>query len=220
MSFAKEFGSNIYTPQFERFFFKPISKPLARIFFKFKIHPNLISIVGLFFMILASLSVVWNFNNHLLVASLFVYLSFLFDKIDGDLARLSGLAGPLGQYFEGFLDLVGDTLMAMALVFFSNFNNEILIYLTLVAPFLFYYNHLSSSLYLNLLPSTYRDFSDSRFVKFVKVLFSYNRVRHELLFILVLLTGKIYLFFYVMPLLIPYTFLVYFKRLFSEYKKK
>lgn len=216
MSFNKEFGNNIYTSLEEKILFKPISIPLARLFSKLKIHPNIISLIGLFLMFIASFLVIWDFKYHLVFAAFMVYLSFLFDKIDGDLARLSGLAGPLGQYFEGFLDLIGDTSMAIALIIYSGFDNKILICFSIIAPFVFYYNHLSSSLYLNLLPSTYRDLGD---YKFIKILFSYNRVRHELLFMLVLLTGKIYLFFYIMPLLIPYTFILYFRRLILEYRK-
>ncbi len=219
MLFTKEFGNNIYTPFLEKLFFKPISRPLAKFFLKFKVHPNIISLVGLFLMIFACFLVIFDFKYHLIFAASMVYLSFLFDKVDGDLARLSGLAGPLGQYFEGFLDLISDTLMVIALIAYSGFNNSILISLTVIAPFVFYYNHLSSSLYLNLAPSTYRSSNNGKFTKAIKGIFSYNRVRHELLFILILLSGQIYLFFYIMPLLILYTFLLYSRRLILEYKK-
>ena len=219
MPFSKEFGNNIYKPMLERIFFKPLSRPLARLFARFNFSPNGVSLVGLFLMFSASASVLINFNRHLLVAALLVYLSFLFDKIDGDLARLRGSAGPLGQYFEGFLDLFGDTSMVLALAIFSGFDNVLLIVLAAIAPFVFYYNHLSSSLYLNLLPSTYRSGSENKLLQLIKVFFSYNRVRHELLFILILVLGKPVLFFYIMPFLIPYSIALYIRNLLREYKK-
>jgi len=219
MTFSTEFGNNIYKPVLEKVFFKPFSKPLAKLFAKANLSPNFVSLVGLLLMFSASLVVTINFKNHLLVAALLVYFSFLFDKIDGDLARLQGKAGSLGQYFEGFLDLFGDMSMAIALALFSGFDNIILVALTVAAPLIFYYNHLSSSLYLNLLPSTYRESQNSNVLNVLKVLFSYNRVRHELLFIVVLLTGKISYFFYIMPLLVIYSVALYTRTLWREYHK-
>lgn len=75
------------------------------------INPNVVSMVGMIFPVITVLLIV---NHHYAFAALSMFL-FLFDKLDGVIARASGRASQWGGLLDATLDRITDSSVYIAL---------------------------------------------------------------------------------------------------------
>jgi phosphatidylglycerophosphate synthase len=87
---------------------------LAFPFIKLKIHPNLISIMGLFFALIGAFFV---YQQNFLLAFLFFLIAPTMDLIDGTVARYLKLVSNWGNYFETMIDKFVDFVMIGSFAF-------------------------------------------------------------------------------------------------------
>lgn len=83
-----------------------VIEPVARGLLKIGVTPDAITYIGT---IGASAAALWFFPRGEFVAGVLVMLFFIFsDLLDGTMARLSGTAGPWGNYLDSTLDRIAD----------------------------------------------------------------------------------------------------------------
>lgn len=140
-----------------------------------------------------------------------LYASFIFDKIDGDLARIKGLASDRGTYLDSFLDRAGEIVLLSLLVYATETTNALLIGLAYAGPLLFYYHYVAVERYLkNNAPAKPMP-PTNRFRFYMKDLFAYNRARHILLFVIAIALGIPSLVFLVLPIVGLYPIILFLK---------
>ena len=111
------------------FFFKHITVPLTYFVTNHtRITPNVISIISL---ILGLGSAFFYLNGTLLLAGTMYFVSYVFDAIDGKVARITKTGKPYGAWFDIAVDRINLTLISLAISYRYYENNEdvsILIY--------------------------------------------------------------------------------------------
>jgi len=95
----------------KEFFSMIIYRPLARFLllsiFRFtSITPNQITLISLCFAIVAALYLAFFTYPAIILALLFLHLTYTFDMLDGVYARYKGLTSKLGKWFDSFVDLI------------------------------------------------------------------------------------------------------------------
>jgi archaetidylinositol phosphate synthase len=98
--------------------FRPIINALAKLFKKIGMTPN---IATLFVLILACLSFVFLvFYQNLLLFSVFVFLTGLFDGIDGQIARLNNTSSNYGGFIDSITDRLSEFVIYLGLLLYLN----------------------------------------------------------------------------------------------------
>lgn len=96
--------------------FRPIEKFIIRkikIAYLFKwMHPNIISIISLIFGII---SCYFFYNNKLLNGAISLFVSIIFDLIDGEVARLKNKETSFGKYLDPIIDKTVEFLVYFGL---------------------------------------------------------------------------------------------------------
>jgi phosphatidylglycerophosphate synthase len=82
-------------------FARPVSKRISDILYGTKVTPNQISVIGV---LLGILSAVFILTGNFIIAALVLYLSFVADCVDGELARLRNQFTKTGFWLESSLD--------------------------------------------------------------------------------------------------------------------
>jgi phosphatidylglycerophosphate synthase len=91
---------------------RPIAAVLVAILRRTPITPNQVTILGaLVFVGCAATLVFWRDWTGLLVSAAILELAYVFDKADGQLARLKGLTSDVGAYFDFLIDEVKALLL-------------------------------------------------------------------------------------------------------------
>lgn len=93
-----------------------LSRPLARLLARTAVTPNQVSVVS-FLVGLAALpayALGWNLAGGLLAQAFSVL-----DGVDGDLARLKGMATPFGAFFDAVLDRYGDAAIILGMTMWA-----------------------------------------------------------------------------------------------------
>ncbi len=93
---------------------KPLPVFLAKPFAAIGIHPNIVSFLG---MPLALIAAFFIFQQHYLLALLFVVLAITMDLIDGSVAKLSGKKSYFGNYLETMIDKYVEFFLFAGFVF-------------------------------------------------------------------------------------------------------
>jgi CDP-diacylglycerol--glycerol-3-phosphate 3-phosphatidyltransferase len=100
--------------RFARAFFTKLFTPLARLFLKLGISPDVVTIVGTLGVCLGALAF---YPRHEFFWGTIVVVIFAFsDTLDGVMARLSGRSSKWGAYLDSTLDRVGDSAIFGGLV--------------------------------------------------------------------------------------------------------
>ncbi len=86
-------------------FFRPISKKLSRFFVKTSITPNQVSVLSVTLGVISGVFLFFGYNY---ISAIFLYFSFVFDCVDGELARLREHFTKLGFWMEAVLDRIPD----------------------------------------------------------------------------------------------------------------
>lgn len=105
-----------------RIIFRPLVKILAKILNKIGITPNLATCIMFTFSIFSMIVLV--FFSNLLLFSLGVFLTGLFDGIDGAIARLTGRKTSFGAFFDSIMDRASEFVIFFSLLFY--YQNELL----------------------------------------------------------------------------------------------
>jgi phosphatidylglycerophosphate synthase len=188
---------NPYRPLEEIVLFRPMSEMIARWLKDSKLTPNTVSAIGFLCSLIAAYFIAHTDGS--VMSRVFVifmlYLTFLFDKVDGDLARIKRMASPYGTYFDSFLDRVGEIALFAAILLSGVTAPPLLVGITFAAPLLFYYHQVAVEAYI--VRPTY---ANSRALSFyLKDLISYNRVKHIILLMILVAAGATDLAFYLFP---------------------
>ncbi|EKD94215.1 MAG: CDP-alcohol phosphatidyltransferase superfamily [uncultured bacterium] len=209
----KSYTQNQYKPIEEKILLKPISLKIAKLLSKTKIHPDHFSFMSMILVIFAGLILIY--HHSAIYSSILLYIALLFDKIDGDLARAKGIASGKGQYLDGFLDQLAEIFLTISIAISINFTNTILLSLSVVGPILFAYHGIAVPFYLNQIASTYIP-DKTKKMNYLISLFAYNRARHILLVIILLLINRSEYIFYIFPFVLVYTLLLFIKNVFIK----
>lgn len=100
--------------RFARAFINNLFTPLARLFLKLGLSPDVVTIVGTAGVCVGAL--VFYPRHEFFWGSLIVAVFALFDTLDGAMARLSGRSSRWGAYLDSTLDRVGDSAIFGGLV--------------------------------------------------------------------------------------------------------
>jgi len=82
------------------YYHRLLALPLTKFFYYFNVKPNTISLAMIVLSILSFFLMIFGESTLFLLGFLLAILAFLFDKIDGDLARLYGVANIKGAVYD------------------------------------------------------------------------------------------------------------------------
>ena len=99
-----------------RYIFKPLVVRIAKRLTKINISPNMATGIMLFNAILSFLFLVI-FQN-LLLFSILVFTTGIFDGVDGAIARLTDTESTFGGFFDSFMDRISEFIILLALAFY------------------------------------------------------------------------------------------------------
>ncbi|MCW4032330.1 MAG: CDP-alcohol phosphatidyltransferase family protein, partial [Candidatus Bathyarchaeota archaeon] len=105
-----------------RYIFNPLIRWLAKGLIKIRITPNLATIIMLCFSFFCFISLVV-FQN-LFSFSILVFLTGIWDGLDGQIARLTNKATKFGGFFDSFMDRISEFFIFLGLLIF--FRNQFL----------------------------------------------------------------------------------------------
>jgi phosphatidylglycerophosphate synthase len=105
-----------------RVIFRPLVKILAKMLNRIGITPNLATCIMFAFSIFSMIWLV--FFSNLLLFSLGVFLTGLFDGIDGAIARLTARKTSFGGFFDSIMDRASEFVIFFSLLFY--YQNELL----------------------------------------------------------------------------------------------
>jgi len=100
--------------RFARVFINKLFTPLARLFLKLGLSPDVVTIIGTAGVCVGALG--FYPRHEFFWGSLIVAVFALFDTLDGAMARLSGRSSRWGAYLDSTLDRVGDSAVFGGLV--------------------------------------------------------------------------------------------------------
>jgi CDP-diacylglycerol--glycerol-3-phosphate 3-phosphatidyltransferase len=111
--------------KYARALFTKIFTPVARLFLKLGISPDVVTIVGTLGVCFGALAF---YPRHEFFWGTLVITAFVFsDTVDGVMARMSGRSGKWGAYLDSTLDRVGDSAIFGGLVlWYAGRGNDIL----------------------------------------------------------------------------------------------
>ncbi|MBD3193902.1 MAG: hypothetical protein GF317_02530 [Candidatus Lokiarchaeota archaeon] len=103
-----------------RYVFKPLIKVLAKGLNKIGLSPNMATILMLINSIVSILFLI--ILENLLLFSIFVFLTGIFDGIDGAIARLENKSSAFGGYFDSVMDRFSEFVILFGLlIYFRDF---------------------------------------------------------------------------------------------------
>jgi CDP-diacylglycerol--glycerol-3-phosphate 3-phosphatidyltransferase len=96
--------------------------PIAKLFIKLKISPDVITVTGCLLNVLASLIIVPNIS--LLIGMILVAIFVFSDSIDGTMSRILGTANRWGAFLDATCDRITDQAILLGLAWYMyNINN-------------------------------------------------------------------------------------------------
>jgi phosphatidylglycerophosphate synthase len=98
-----------------RYIFSPLIRIIAKGLSKIGITPNMATGIMLFNSFLSFIFLVV-FLKNLLLFSIFVFLTGIFDGVDGAIARLKNTESSYGGFFDSFMDRVSEFIIFLALL--------------------------------------------------------------------------------------------------------
>ncbi|WP_431843689.1 phosphatidylinositol phosphate synthase [Calidifontibacter indicus] len=102
--------------KYARAFFTKVFTPVAKLFLKLGISPDVVTIIGTLGVCFGALAF---YPRHEFLVGTLVITAFVFsDTIDGVMARMSGRSSVWGAYLDSTLDRVGDAAIFGALVIY------------------------------------------------------------------------------------------------------
>jgi len=196
-------AENNYKPIEEEIFVRPISRPLARVLKNVKfITPNNVALLRLIIGVI--LVPYFMISLNFVMAGIFVYVSFLLDKLDGDLARVRKMASSYGAYIDSTFDMICWAVWVIMLAYSINFNNILILSLSVSAPFLYWFHYFEKLVYFPKIKP---------YKKGILNILKYNSAKHHLITVVFLIAGWVVPYFYFLVLLNFYTLLIFIRNL-------
>ncbi len=96
--------------------FRPLIKILAKALIKIGVTPNIATCFMLAFSFLSFFFLV--FLSNLLLSSIFVFITGIFDGVDGAIARLKNKASSFGRFFDSLMDRISEFIIFLALLIY------------------------------------------------------------------------------------------------------
>ena len=109
-----QYSGAIMLNRFARAFFTKLFTPLARLFLKLGISPDIVTTVGTLGVCFGALG--FYPRHEFFWGTIIIAVFVLFDTLDGTMARLSGNPSKWGAYLDSTLDRVGDSAIFGGLV--------------------------------------------------------------------------------------------------------
>jgi len=111
-----------------------IAIPLVRRLSKYHfITPNFLTIISLVIGLIAALLIIMSTTPFLIVGGILYQLAFLFDCMDGKLARLRGITSPLGEILDNVADRVTIFTLSFAVGYtLYNYYNDAFLFLNYI----------------------------------------------------------------------------------------
>ena len=102
------------------FFFDALAIPLTRVLAKISfLTPNHVTVISGLFGLLSA----WQFFNlNYFLGFILIYISFLLDCVDGDLARKTGKTSPFGATLDNTMDSLKKAVNLFVLAYISSYN--------------------------------------------------------------------------------------------------
>lgn len=99
-----------------RHIFRPLVRIIAKCLSKIGITPNLATFMMLFFSILSLFSLL--ILSNLLLFSIFIFITGIFDGVDGAIARLTSRVSKSGGILDSTMDRISEFIIFLALLIF------------------------------------------------------------------------------------------------------
>lgn len=200
-----------FKPVEELLLFRPLSEPLAAVFARLGWSPNATSVVSFVLTAVACALIAGWYPDGSWWArgsvALTLYVSFLFDKVDGDLARIRGKTSARGAYLDSFLDRVGEVGLLSSVAWATPVRPGWLLGLAMAGPLLFHVNTYMFWCYSGTWGSLFPSSGGRR--RLLKSLVAYTRAKHFLLLIVLALAFRLEYCVYFFAFLVPYSVLVF-----------
>ncbi|RUM28707.1 MAG: CDP-alcohol phosphatidyltransferase family protein [Aquifex sp.] len=117
-------------------YYEELLEPLINLFGKYKVNPNLITLLGLLFVGIGSLLL---YSGNIFLAFIFLLLGALADSVDGALARRLNLKTKFGAFLDSTVDRFSDALPFTAFgVYYASYGDKVgtlLSFLALISSF-------------------------------------------------------------------------------------
>ncbi|KKK43449.1 hypothetical protein LCGC14_0404670 [marine sediment metagenome] len=97
--------------------FKPLVTLLAKGLIKIRVSPNLATLIMFFFSILSFFAL--GYFQNLFFFSILVFITGLFDGIDGSIARLTNRKTPFGGFLDSVMDRFSEFIIFLALIIYN-----------------------------------------------------------------------------------------------------
>ena len=132
-----------YSDFISNFFYQQIAFYITTFLVKTKITPNNITILSLLTGILSAFSL---YIGYLYLSIFLLNISFIFDCIDGQIARAKKLHSDFGMWLDNITDRVVENIILIAMSFVLIYNNFFLMGIVLLIFFNMYYAYISDML--------------------------------------------------------------------------
>ncbi len=122
----------------------PIAYFLMKIIKKFDfITPNIVTLFSFSLFTFGSVSLFLNYPYHLIVAAICIFMGYIGDDIDGQLARAKNLSSPIGDYLDKVLDVLKIFIINSSLAFaaYLQSGNILHVFLGFIACFFFMFRY-------------------------------------------------------------------------------
>ena len=103
---------------FATFLFRKISIRITKYVAMTELTPNQITF---FSFLLVLISIIFLFTGHLITAGILYFLSYVFDNVDGEIARLKNKQSNSGFLFDSTLDRVKEGIIFFALMIYTGY---------------------------------------------------------------------------------------------------
>ncbi|GEM_PF-4968892 len=109
------------------FFHKKISKHFTKLISSTTLTPNNITIISFLLLIPAALGFITGEFLWVLIGAIIINLSYIFDSVDGEIARLKNMKSLKGAMIDSVTDRIGDVIIYMSISFglYIRFNNPL-----------------------------------------------------------------------------------------------
>ena len=95
---------------------RKISRPITRLLAPTGMTPNQVTFIGFLIALLASAAFALGAN---VLGGLLAQLSSIIDGVDGEIARLKGLASPFGAFYDAVLDRYADAAIILGMILWA-----------------------------------------------------------------------------------------------------
>ena len=167
-----KYGDDNYTEAWlDANFFGPLSEKLSHPVHKLGLTPNNITFISTLFGLYACYML---YNNRIKQAMIYWLISYIFDCIDGRLARNYNMSSAFGEAFDFVSDMVGNVLLILILLFKVKRKLPVFIVISIISYICMIWHGLCEAL------KNYGDKKNDNFLKTKEEKFKGNNVMYKI----------------------------------------